>query len=109
VTIAKVTRGTPDSSVQAILDALIEYESQFPGSDAAVYRQNSGAIRVRIIDNRFAGMPRSRRHDNVWEFLRQRVAEDVMTEVSALILLPTAELRSSLANLEFEDPLPSIP
>ena len=62
---------------------------------------------VRIIDERFAGMPRSRRHEDAWQFLSQHAGEDAMSEVSALLLFPTAELRSSLANLEFEDPVPS--
>ena len=104
---ARVSRGTRDLTVKAILAALNDYERQFAGSHAAVYRQNPGTIRVRIIDDRFAGMSKSRRHDDVWEYLRHRVGDDLMSEVSALLLLPSAELRSSLANLEFEDPVPS--
>jgi hypothetical protein len=104
---AKVLRGTHDKYVQAIVEALNEYERQFPNAEASVYRQNPGAVRVRVIDDRFAGMPRSRRHDEVWEFLTQRVGEDTMGEISSLLLLPPAELRSSLANMEFEDPVPS--
>jgi stress-induced morphogen len=107
IEMATVARGTADQGVQAVLEALNAYESQFIGSSAAVYRQNPGTLRVRIVDDRFAGMPRSRRHDDVWKYLSDRVAEDVMTEISALTLLPKAELRSSLANLEFEDPIPS--
>jgi stress-induced morphogen len=104
---AKVVRGDQDENVGAILKALETYEKEFSGSDAAIYRQNPGVIRVRIIDDRFAGMPRSRRHDEVWQFLTQHLGEDLMAEIAALLLLPTSELRSSLANLEFEDPLPS--
>jgi stress-induced morphogen len=104
---ATVKRGTTDTSVQQILDALNEYERQFPGSQAIVDRQNPASIRIRIIDDRFAGRSRSRRHDDVWEFLGQRLPDDLMSEISVLILLPTAEIRSSLSNLEFEDPLPS--
>jgi hypothetical protein len=104
---ATVTRGTVDEGVTAVLAALNEYETQFKGSSAAVFRQNPGAIRLRIIDDRFAGMPRSRRHDEVWEFIRQRIGEDLMGEISSLVLLPTAEIRSSLANLEYEDPVAS--
>jgi stress-induced morphogen len=104
---ATVTRGKSDDKVNAVLAALNEYEDQFAGSSAAVFRQNPGAIRVRIIDDRFTGMPRSRRHDEVWEFLSQRLGEDLMAEISALVLLPKTEIRSSLANLEFDDPVPS--
>ena len=104
---AIVTRGPADESVSAVLAALNAYEHQFPGSSAAVFRQNPGAIRVRIIDHRFAGMPRLRRHDEIWNFLSQRLSEDLMGEISALILLPPGEMRSSLSYMEFEDPLPS--
>lgn len=104
---AKVIHGKSDTAVKAILGALNDYEKQFAGSEAAVYRQNPGAVRVRIIDDRFVGISRSRRRDDVWEFLKRRLGEDAMTEISALVLSPKAELRSSLANLEFDDPLPS--
>lgn len=100
-------RGDRDKCVLSLQQALDEYESEHPGADASLYRQNPGSVRVRIVDDRFAGMTRSRRHDHVWEFLSERVSNDVMAEVSVLILLPTAELKTSLANLEFEDPTPS--
>jgi stress-induced morphogen len=102
-------KGPTDPVLDALAKALGEYEKHFPGSEATLYRQNPGAVSVRIIDERFAGMPKSRRHDDVWQFLSQHLAEDAMAEVYALLLLPKAELGSSLANLEFEDPLPSHP
>lgn len=104
---ANVVRGPKDTVVEALVNALSDYERQHPGAEASVYRQNPGAVRVRIIDDRFAGMSRARRHDDVWQFLSDRVDEDAMSEISTLLLLPTAELRSSLANLEFDDPLPT--
>lgn len=104
---AKIMKSGEDAEVGAIAAALEEYEQTHGGAEAAVYRQNPGAIRVRIIDDRFAGMPRSRRHDDVWEFLEKRLGEDAVSEISSLLLLPRGELRSSLANPEFEDPTPS--
>ncbi len=104
---AAIIRGNSDESVGSILDALNAYESEFPGSIATVYRQNPGSIRVRIIDDRFAGMSRSRRHNEVWDFLAKHVGEDSIAEVGVLILLPTTEVKSSLANMEFEDPVHS--
>lgn len=104
---AKVTRGAEDDAVRALTSALEQYESASPGAEASLYRQNSGAIRLRVIDRKFAGMKRSRRHDLVWEFLAQRVNEDILQEVAVLILLAPEELASSLINLEFEDPIPS--
>jgi stress-induced morphogen len=104
---AKVARGRADAAVKMLLRALEEYERAFPGSEASIYRQNPGAIRIRIIDDGFAKMSRSRRHDTVWRFLTEHLPDhDVMGEVYTLLLVPKAEL-GSLANLEFEDPLPS--
>lgn len=104
---AKIVHGSTDSEVGKLAEALIAYEQEFSGSDASLYRQNPGSIRIRIIDDRFGGMSRSRRHELVWKYLDQRVPEDVMSQVSTLLLIPTSELRSSLGNLEFDDPLPS--
>ncbi len=104
---AKIIGNHGDATVAAVAAALEEYEVRHPGAQAAVYRQNPGAIRARVVDDRFAGMSRSRRHDDVWTFLESQLGEDLVSEISSLLLLPNAELRSSLANLEFEDPLPS--
>jgi len=104
---ATILRGPDDQNIRDIVAALGEYEAQFPGSEASVYRQNPGDVRVRIIDKHFEGMSKSRRHDRAWDFLSQRLKEDVMGEIAALILLPVGELGSSLANLDFEEPLPS--
>jgi stress-induced morphogen len=93
--------------VLAVKSALDQYEQQFRGAEAALYRQNSGSIRVRVIDDRFAGMPKSRRHDLAWQFLADRVGDEAMSEVSLLLLLPRSELGSSLMNVEFEHPTDS--
>jgi stress-induced morphogen len=104
-------RGTTDNdlALREILDALNAYETQFPGSRADVYRRNPGAIRVRIVDDRFAGMSKSRRHDEAWDFLAARINEDHMAELSSLTLVPSGELHSSLANIEFEGTAPMQP
>jgi stress-induced morphogen len=96
-----------DPALRAIRDALEAYKRQFPGSKGDAYRRNPGSIRVKIIDDRFAGMSKSRRHDEVWDFLGTRATEDNMAEVSSLVLLPTNELESSLANMEFEGARPT--
>ena len=101
---ADIIETVADPDVLAVRDALAAYESEHPGATAAVRRDNPGVIRVRIIDDQSAGVPRSRRHARAWEFLAQRVGEDVMGQVYQLIVLPTAELRSSLSNLDFEEP-----
>lgn len=105
---ATIIRGNADAQVQALKTALDAYETQYPGSEAALYRHNPGSIRVRVIDRRFEGMTRSRRHAHVWDFLAARAPEDAMAEISPLVTLPPAELGNSFANSEFEDPVPSV-
>jgi len=99
---AKILRGSQDAMVKGLKKALKAYEDQFPGSSGALYRQNRADVRVRIIDERFAGMSRWRRHNQVWKFLADIVGDDIISEVSTLILLPPTELKSSFANLDFE-------
>lgn len=104
---ATIVHGATDEAVQALKDALDAYEDAHPGADASLYRQNNASIRLRVIDRRFEGMPKSRRHTDVWRFLADRVPEDTLADVSVLLTVAPAELRDSLANLEFERPTPS--
>lgn len=104
---ATIIREPKDAVVWKIAEALNAYEQQFAGSQAELYRQNPGSVRIRIVDDRFVGMPRSRRHNMVWQFLSNQLDEDTMGEISLLLPLPRKELSSSLANLDFDDPSPS--
>ncbi len=104
---ATIVRGNVDTEVQSLKDALDAYETEHPGAEAALYRQNSASIRLRVIDRRFEGMTKSRRHAHVWDFLATHVPEDTLSDVSLLLAVAPAELRSTLMNLEFEDPTPS--
>jgi hypothetical protein len=106
---AKITRdtGNADAIVRSLKEALDAYETAYPGAEAALYRQNSASVRVRVIDRRFEGMTKSRRHAHVWDFLAARVPEDALADVSVVLALPPAELGTSFANFEFEQPMPS--
>jgi stress-induced morphogen len=104
---AKVVQGNTDAAVQAIKDALDAYETEHPGAEATLYRQNSASIRLRVIDRRFEGMTKSRRHADVWDFLAARVPEDVLADVSLVLTVAPSELKMSFANFEFESPIPS--
>jgi len=103
---ATIVRGTNDAAVDSLRSALDEYEATHPGSEASLYRQSPGSIRLRIIDDRFAGVSLSRRHDELWDFLSRRVGDDTMGEVSILLAFPRSELKRSLANQDYEDPIP---
>jgi stress-induced morphogen len=104
---ASVLRGSKDRAVTLFKKALDSYEKENPEAKATVYRQNSASIRVRIIDDRFASMSKSERHDLVWDFLAHRLKEDVLQELSVLLLLAPSEQKSSFMNFEFNDPIPS--
>src|SRR5438477_6867700 len=104
---ATIVRGNADAEVQALKDALDAYEAAHPGAEAALYRHNPGSIRLRVIDRRFEGMTKSRRHADVWDFLVARVPEDALADVSLVLTVAPAELKNSFANFEFEDPIAS--
>ena len=104
---ATVTQGAVDDEVQSLKTALEAYEAERAGAEASLYRQNSASIRLRIIDRRFEGMTKSRRHADVWDFLAARLPEDTLADVSLVLPIAPAELRNSFANFEFEKPIPS--
>ena len=85
------------------------YEAAHPNAEATLYRHNSAAIRLRVIDRRFEGRPKSRRHADVWDFLAARVPEDILADVSLVLAIAPAELAMSFANVEFESPIASMP
>lgn len=99
-------RGRRDDSTDQVLDALGNYENQHAGAEIEAYRQNPFSVRVRIIDPDFAGIPRAERHETVWSFLAS-LPEEVQSQVSLLILLTPEETARSLANFEFDHPIPS--
>ena len=107
---ATITRGAHDEMVNTLSAALADYEVAHPGAKATLYRQSPGSIRIRIVDKGFANRSTGSRHDAVMRFLRGRLAEmadDLLQEVSVLLLLAPGETKSSFLNSEFEDPIPS--
>ena len=106
---ATIIRGNADAEVQSLRDALNAYEAERPGAEATLYRNNPASIRLRVIDRRFEGMTKSRRHADVWEFLAARVPADALSDVSLVLTVAPAELGMSFANFEFESPIPSTP
>jgi len=95
-----------DAQVQQVLDTLAEYRDSHPNADVKAKRQNSVSIRVRIIDSDFDGMDRVDREPPVWKVLKT-LPEDIFSNITMLLLLTPKEAESSLANLEFNDPIPS--
>lgn len=79
-------------------------QGQFPRVDA--YRYNTASIRIRVIDERFAGKSNPQREILVEPSLA-KLPEETQADVTVLLLLAPDEVRDSLANIEFENPTPS--
>lgn len=99
-------RGKTDSALGHVYQALKAYHYLHPEATIHTYRQNAVAIRVRIVDPAFAGISRADRHELVWKYI-EGLPEDVQSQMSLVIPLTPEELDTSLANLEFDNPLPS--
>jgi stress-induced morphogen len=95
-----------DTQVQQIRDVLSRYEDDHPTAQIEIRRQNSVSIRIRIVDPDFAGLDRVDREPAVWNVLKT-LPEEVFTNITMLLLLAPDETRGSLANQEFEHPIPS--
>jgi hypothetical protein len=96
-----------DKHVRLIQEKLEQaYRSQHPRAQVEAKRYNSVSVRVRIIDPDFAGHPMAARDDAVWAVL-DSLPDDTRAEISLLLLLTPEEAKTSLMNLEFEDPTPS--
>jgi len=104
---AQLTYGKSDKITRKISKSLEKYESEHPHAQAALYRRNSVSVRVRIIDPEFEGISRPDRSRLVWNYLDE-LEEDVQADINAVILLTPDETERSMANLEFEDPTPSV-
>lgn len=64
------------------------------------------SIYIRIIDPAFKGKNLATRHDEIWEILGL-LPEKLQSLISKLLLLTPAEVKSSGANMDFENPIPS--
>ncbi len=95
-----------DERTAAIYQAL---SSQFPELDRrpkeVVYVYNPVAIRVRVVDESFAGLSYSQRHRRVMKALAP-LPEEIVGDITMVLALTPAEIEreQSLVNLEFDDP-----
>jgi hypothetical protein len=98
----------PDAVVRKIESTLKRYYvPDHPKAQIKVYRYNPGSVRVRIIDPDFAGQSLTDRDSGVWDLMEKRLTEDEYGEVNLLLLLAPGEEKTSLMNLEFDNPNPS--
>ncbi len=96
----------PDSRLKQIAEVLKKYSAAHPRARIEVYRQNSVSVRIRILAAEFEGMSRAQREDELWN-LFQQLPEEVAAEISLLLLLTPQEAKNSIANFEFDNPIPS--
>ncbi len=82
----------------------MELRRHFPNTEA--YRFNSASIRIRIIADCFKEKSNPDREDLVNPLLA-KLPKRIQADITVLLLLAPDETKTSLMNLEFEDPHPS--
>ena len=102
----KLRTKRPDPVLRQIADALKAYEQAHPRAQIEAYRQNSVSVRLRVIDPDFQGRSRAEREEELWA-LFEDLPEDVVAEISLLLLFTPEEAKKSFANVEFDNPIPS--
>lgn len=98
--------GEWDPILTQVADALTPYEEDHPDARVTLYRHNSVSVRIRIIDPSFAGTHKMERDKGVWPYLNS-LSDDVLSEITILLLLTPDETASSIANFDFDRPIPS--
>jgi stress-induced morphogen len=105
---ARVSRGRSDERMRRIAKALAAFEAQHPRARVELYRQSPASVRIRIINPEFAGLDWPERHDLVWSHFAS-LPDDVICDITMLVLLTPRETKRSPANLGSEHPAPSFP
>ena len=106
VNVARRASKKQDERTAAIYEALA---TQFPDLDPrpkeVVYVYNPVAIRVRVVDESFAGQSYSQRHRRVMKALSP-LPEEIVGDITMVLVLTPSEIekQQSLVNLEFDDP-----
>lgn len=103
---ANIIRGGTDAVTDQIINALGVYKQDHPRATIDLYRQNSVAVRVRVVDPGFDGLTVRERINKVWHYFRD-LPDEVQEDVTVLLALTPDEVPKSYANQDFEDPIPS--
>ena len=102
----KIRSKRPDPALRKISLALEQYAAVHPHAEIEIYRQNSVSIRLRVLDPEFKGKSRVQREDELWAIL-DALTEELVSEISLVLLLTPDESKKSFANFEFDNPIPS--
>lgn len=95
-----------DLEKHEIEQALQAYKQNHPNACIKVQRQNNVSLRIRVIDPDFEGTDRVDREPEVWQAL-EALPDEIFQNITMLLLLAPSETGQSLANMEFENPVPS--
>lgn len=96
-------RGPVDAIMVSIADTLRRYTDAHPSAEAEVFRYSTVSVRARVIDPDFHGKSRVERHRDIWPLLNT-LDEDSLSELTMVLLLTPEELKTSMANRDFEGP-----
>ncbi len=96
-------RGPVDPIMEALADAIRPYLDAHAAAEAQLFRYSPTSVRMRIIDPDFRRKSRSERHETLWALLYP-LDEDILGELTMLLLLTPEERATSTLNLDFEGP-----
>jgi hypothetical protein len=102
-----IPRGTSDPVIDQMVSALTAYQADHPQAHIDLYRRNPVSVRLRIIDPGFAGKSKLERSEHVWKYF-DALPDMVVGDISVVLLLSPEEMKTSFANVEFDDPAPSM-
>ncbi len=94
-----------DAAVKKILEVLANYAKGHAKAKIDVFRSNNVSIRIRIIDPDFTGLDLVERDTLIWKFLDE-LPDEVISEITLLLLFTPKEAKKSFANMDFENPVP---
>jgi len=98
---------TTDRSTHQVEKALLShYLPRHSDAQITVYRYNSAAIRVRVIDPVFEGKGIIEREVEILPIIRS-LPDRLQDQITMLLLLSPKESERSLLSAEFDDPQPS--
>lgn len=96
-----------DCEVEEIERALSAYQKKHTDAKIDIQRRHEVSIHIRIIDPDFEGVDRGDREPEVWKALKS-VPDETFQNISVIHLFAPSELERSFANMEFENPIPSL-
>ena len=92
-----------DKPLADIASAIDKYLADHPAAKFDLYRQSRFNVRLRIIDEDFAGIFTGDRHRLIWNHLHQ-LALETSGLVTFMALLTPDEIENSHINYEYENP-----